>query len=135
MISLQPISCCFFFVMRTPSIMVYQASNVIFVLCLKLYRLSKNIKGIIHTLRTQHPISFVFIIFENILETNLTLPQKYVEFGFTISKLGRGSAALRFQHRTIFIFGSRREVSDDFINWLCDHYMHLFTRVNINNKN
>jgi hypothetical protein len=33
------------------------------------------------------------------METNLTLLQKYVELGFTISRVGRGSSALRFQDR------------------------------------
>lgn len=59
------------------------------------------------------------------METNLTLLQKYVDLGFTISRLGIGSSALRFHDRIIFIFGSGGVISDILISRLCDRYLEL----------
>ena len=59
------------------------------------------------------------------METNLTLLQKYVDLGFTISRLGRDSSALRFQDRIIFIFGPGYKTSDILISLLCDRYLEI----------
>jgi hypothetical protein len=63
------------------------------------------------------------------METNLTLPQKYIDLGFAISRFGTDSSALRFQDRMLFIFGSCQEVGEDYISRLCDHYLKLFSKM------
>jgi hypothetical protein len=62
------------------------------------------------------------------METVSTLWQKYVDLGFTISKLGRGSSALKYQDRIIFIFGSGEKVTDFYVSRLCDRYLNLIQR-------
>jgi hypothetical protein len=62
------------------------------------------------------------------METDLILPQKYVDSGFRISKFGKQSLALRCQDKIVFVFGSEKDIRDDFVFRLCDCHLKISSK-------
>jgi hypothetical protein len=69
--------------------------------------------------------------------TNVILPQKYANLGFTMSKFGNTSMALRRQDKVIFVFDSALNIrlEDDFVARLCDVYLKRSTNGKIESQN
>jgi hypothetical protein len=69
--------------------------------------------------------------------TNVILPQKYAGLGFTISRFGKTSLALRWQDKTIFVFDSATNirVGDDFVSGLCNFYLQHAAKEKIESRN
>ena len=59
------------------------------------------------------------------------VPEKYADLGFTITKFGIGSSALKFNNKPIFIFNSR--IDQKFLARICDIYLKISkTKRNLN---
>jgi hypothetical protein len=69
------------------------------------------------------------------METNLILPQKYVDLGFKMSKFGKQSLALRCQDKIVFVFGSDKDIRDDFVSRLCDCHLKINSNGTTNSLN
>ncbi len=59
------------------------------------------------------------------MKTNFILPQKYSDLGFTMSRFGKKSMALKCQEKVVFVFNSDLDVRDDFIARICDCHLKL----------
>ena len=59
------------------------------------------------------------------MKTNLVLPQKYIDLGFKLHKVGEKSVALKYQDNLVFVFVSGIEAREDFVNRLCDCHLNL----------
>jgi hypothetical protein len=57
------------------------------------------------------------------LEKNYHLPQKYLDFGFALCKVGEKSFALRCHGELVFFFVSGIDGKEDFISQLCDWFL------------
>ena len=60
-----------------------------------------------------------------LMEMDYELAPQYIELGFSVSKFGEKSYALKHQDLTIFVFSSELEFRKDFISQLCDSYLIL----------
>jgi hypothetical protein len=69
--------------------------------------------------------------------TNVILPQKYANLGFTVSQFGNRSLALRRQDKIIFVFdlAMNIRVEDDFVSRLCDVYLKHANAEKIESRN
>ena len=59
------------------------------------------------------------------MKTNFDLPEKYVDLGFELSKVGEKSLALKCRNNLIFIFVSGIDAREGFVSRLCDCYLNL----------
>lgn len=53
------------------------------------------------------------------------IPGKYTKLGFDIVSFGAKSKTLRFEGKPIFVFNADSNLETDFINHICETYMHI----------
>ena len=53
----------------------------------------------------------------------IDLPQKYVDLGFEVSKVGEKSVALRCRDSLVFVFVSDIDARKGFVSRLCDCHL------------
>jgi hypothetical protein len=63
------------------------------------------------------------------------LPQKYVDLGFELSKVGDKSLTLRRQDNLIFFFVSGIDARGDFVKRLCECHLKLGAKEKLMSRN
>jgi len=53
------------------------------------------------------------------------VPEKYAALGFEITKFGKNSSALRFEHRPVFVFNANSHPDTRFLANICEIYLKL----------